>query len=153
MTDLPKEQFHYVYLASKSPRRRSILKKMGVRFELIVFSKATGVDLDENPLKDENINNIYKEFYKRLVIPLYIPLLTLVPFLLIFSSKESTNYNKLKIITFIIGFICIIFSETTIRFISEILFNNLFFSLIPILAVLILYLFFLTRFNTKKISQ
>ena len=56
MTDLSKEQFHYVYLASKSPRRRSILKKMGVRFELIVFSKATGVDLDENPLKNENIN-------------------------------------------------------------------------------------------------
>jgi septum formation protein len=56
MTDLIKEQFHYVYLASKSPRRRAILKKMGVRFELIVFSKATGVDLDEKPLHDEDIN-------------------------------------------------------------------------------------------------
>ena len=56
MTDSLKEQFHYVYLASKSPRRRAILKKMGVRFELIVFSKATGVELDENPLKNENIN-------------------------------------------------------------------------------------------------
>ncbi len=122
------------------------IKRIG---KLNVTSKQTGIENCSN----ENINNIYKEFYKRLVIPLYIPLLTLVPFLLIFSSKESTNYNKLKIITFIIGFICIIFSETTIRFISEILFNNLFFSLIPILAVLILYLFFLTKFNTKKISQ
>ena len=56
MTESIKEQFHYVYLASKSPRRRAILKKMGVRFELIVFSRATGVDLDEKPLKGENIN-------------------------------------------------------------------------------------------------
>ena len=38
------------------PKKEVILKKMGVRFELIVFSKATGVDLDENPLNDENIN-------------------------------------------------------------------------------------------------
>ena len=68
----------------------------------------------------ENINNIYKEFYKRLIIPLYIPLLTLVPFLIIFSSKESVSYNKLKILTFLIGLFSIILSETTIRFISEI---------------------------------
>jgi septum formation protein len=57
MTDFSKEQFHYVYLASKSPRRRAILKKMGVRFELIVFSRATGVDLDEQPRKNEDIND------------------------------------------------------------------------------------------------
>ena len=56
MTDFSKEQFHYVYLASKSPRRRAILKKMGVRFELIVFSRSTGVDLDEKPLASENIH-------------------------------------------------------------------------------------------------
>ena len=51
MTDILKEQFLYVYLASKSPRRRAILKKMGVRFELIVFSRATGVELNEEPTK------------------------------------------------------------------------------------------------------
>ena len=100
----------------------------------------------------KNINNIYKEFYKRLIVPLYIPLLTLIPFLLIFSSKESVSYNKLKILTFLIGLFSIIFSETTIRFISEIFFNNLFFCLMPILTVLILYLFFLKKFNTKILS-
>ena len=56
MTDTIKEQFHYVYLASKSPRRRSLLKKMGVRFELIVFSRASSVDLDEKPFKNEDID-------------------------------------------------------------------------------------------------
>ena len=113
----------------------------------------TSKQIDIENCSNENINNIYKEFYKRLIIPLYIPLLTLVPFLLIFSSKESTNYNKLKIVTFIIGLFCIIFSETTIRFISEILSSNLFFSFIPILTVLSLYLFFLTKFSTRKINQ
>ena len=61
MTDILKEQFLYVYLASKSPRRRAILKKMGVRFELIVFSRSTGVDLNEKPLKMKILMNILKE--------------------------------------------------------------------------------------------
>ena len=102
---------------------------------------------------EKNLNNIYKEFYKRLVIPLYIPLLTLIPFLLITSSKESTDYNKLKLVTFLFGLFFIIFSETTIRFVSEILLKNLYISSIPILTVLILYLFFLKKFNVAKITQ
>ena len=52
----------------------------------------------------------------------------------------------------LIGLFFIILSETTIRFISEIMFNNLFFCLMPILTVLILYLFFLKKFNTKVLS-
>ena len=48
----------------------------------------------------KNIGNIFKEFYKRLVIPLYIPLLTIISFLLILSSKVNSNYNKLRLFTF-----------------------------------------------------
>ena len=51
-----------------------------------------------------NISNIFKEIYKRLIIPLYIPVLMIVPFLLILSSKESSNYLKIKLVTFITGF-------------------------------------------------
>ena len=98
----------------------------------------------------KNIGNIFKEFYKRLVIPLYIPLLTLIPFLLILSSKVNSNYNKLRLFTFLIGLFFIIISETTIRFISEILFNNLTISLIPIVIFFILYLFFIQKLNFKK---
>ena len=65
----------------------------------------------------QNLHNIYKELYKRFLIPIYIPLLVLIPFLLIFSSKENSNYSKLKIITFLVGLIFIIFSETTIKLI------------------------------------
>ena len=98
----------------------------------------------------KNIGNIFKEFYKRLVIPLYIPLLTLIPFLLILSSKVNSNYNKLRLFTFLTGLFFIIISETTIRFISEILFNNLTISLIPIVIFFILYLFFIQKLNFKK---
>ncbi len=127
-------------------------KDLFICTEIIRKGKIQDANNNIENCSKENINNIYKEFYKRLVVPLYIPLLTLIPFLLIISSKESTAYNKLKLSTFLIGLFCIILSETTIRFISEILFKNLYISLIPIFTVSILYLFFLKKFNTNKIN-
>ena len=99
-----------------------------------------------------NISNIFKEIYKRLIIPLYIPVLMIVPFLLILSSKESSNYLKIKLVTFITGLSIIIFSETTIRVISELFIKNLFFSLIPIIIFLILYTVFISKFYFRKIT-
>ena len=98
----------------------------------------------------KNIKNILKEFYKRLIIPLYIPILMIAPLILITSSKENTNYSKLKIITFIIGLIIIIFSETTIKFISEILKSNIGIMIIPIILFIIFYLIFLVKFNFRN---
>ena len=39
--------------------------------------------------ESSNRVNLLKELYKRLVIPFYIPILVLIPYLLIFSSKEK----------------------------------------------------------------
>ena len=95
----------------------------------------------------ENINNILKEFYKRFIIPFYILVLCLIPFLLITSSKENLNYNKLRLITFLIGLCAIIFSETTIRFISKFTIQNVGISMFPIILFLLLYLFLFYKFN------
>jgi lipopolysaccharide export system permease protein len=99
---------------------------------------------------NQNIINILKEFYKRLIVPLYIPILMLVPLILITSSKENANYSKLRIITFIIGLMIIIFSETTIKFISEILKSNIGIIIIPIILFIIFYSVFLFKFNFKN---
>ena len=81
----------------------------------------------------ENLNNIMKEFYKRFIIPFYIPILCLIPFLLITSSKENLNYNQLRLITFLIGLFVVIFSETTIRMISKTTIQNFSIFMIPII--------------------
>ena len=97
----------------------------------------------------ENIQNIIKEFYKRFLIPFYIPLLTLVPLLLITTSKENLNYNKLRVATFSLGLIIIIFSETSISFISKISIYDIGIMVIPLILISILYLFFFRQFNTS----
>ncbi len=95
----------------------------------------------------KNLRNIFKEIYKRIIIPFYIPLLMLVPFILIITSKESENFSKLKYITFFIGMLFIIFSETTIRLISTNSLFNYFISGIPFLCMSLLYIIFLKKFN------
>ena len=46
----------------------------------------------------ENMNNIFKELYKRLIIPMYIPILMITPLFLITSSKENLNYSKIRLL-------------------------------------------------------
>ena len=116
--------------------------------QLLNSKKKVGEKKIENCSK-ENLRNIYKELYKRFLIPFYIPLLVLIPFLLILSSKESSNYSKLKIITFLIGLFFIIFSETTVKIISNMYFKNLLISLIPFFLLIFLYLLFFKKTHFK----
>ena len=94
---------------------------------------------------ERNLDNIYKEIYKRFIIPFYIPLLVLVPLLLTLSSKESSNYIKLKFITFLIGVSFIIFSETTIKLVSETQIKNYLISLMPFMLIFTLYALFIKK--------
>ncbi len=96
---------------------------------------------------EQNKSNILKEFYKRLIIPFYIPFLIIVPLLLLIVSKENLKFNKIKISTFFIGLSIIIFSETTIRFISENLLSNLKIIIVPFGLIIGLYLLFLYKFK------
>ena len=95
----------------------------------------------------ENISNIFKELYKRFVIPFYIPFLSLIPFILILTSKESLNFNKVRIFTFLIGLLAIIFSETTIRLVSNKIFQNISLVVIPLLFILLIYFFLFYKFK------
>jgi lipopolysaccharide export system permease protein len=98
-----------------------------------------------------NLHNIYKELYKRFLIPFYIPLLVLIPFLLTLSSKENSNYSKLKTITFLIGISFIILSETSIKLISATYLKNIIISSIPFLFLIFLYVIFVKKTNFKPI--
>jgi septum formation protein len=46
---------HLIYLASRSPRRRELLKQVGLAFEIVLLREDArrGADVDETPLPDE----------------------------------------------------------------------------------------------------
>ena len=99
----------------------------------------------------DNIDNILKELYKRIIIPLYIPVLILIALLLVFKSKENTNYFRFRLLIFLIGFSTIIISEMTIRFINEDFFKNIKFFIMPIILAIILYSNYFYRFKNIKL--
>jgi len=97
--------------------------------------------------RTENINNIMKEFHKRMIIPFYIPVLMLLTLLLIIESKENINYLKFRLVVFLIGILTIIISEMTLRFVNDNLINNLGLLFLPFTLITILYSFFKYKYN------
>lgn len=98
----------------------------------------------------ENLSNILGELYKRLIIPLYIPIFILISMLLVITSKENLNYTKVKISIFVIGFSIIIFSETTLRFVENTIYQNFKIIVIPFLIILFLYQFVFRKLSNNQ---
>ena len=87
----------------------------------------------------ENLDNVFKELYKRFLVPFYIPTLILTSLILIIFSKETINYTKFRIFVFLLGFLFIVFSETTQKLIQDSLGYNLKIFIIPIVIFCLLY--------------
>ena len=98
----------------------------------------------------ENLDNIYKEIYKRFIIPFYIPILILISTYLIIYSKESINYSRYRIVIFIFGLLTIIFSETTLKFVENTFSLNIKLIIIPLIILTTLYITLLIK--TQKIK-
>jgi lipopolysaccharide export system permease protein len=98
---------------------------------------------------NENLGNIYKELYKRFIIPLYIPILILVTLILIFKSKEYKFYSRIKIIIFLSNFFIIIFSETSLKFINSDYTKNYLLIVMPLIIILMLISNFIYQLKIK----
>ena len=97
-----------------------------------------------------NFRNIYKELFKRLIGPFYLPVLILISLLLILTSKENLKYNKNKYLIFFIGFGIIILSESSLGYITNNLIRNITITILPVLLTLITYFFFIFKLRLIK---
>jgi lipopolysaccharide export system permease protein len=98
----------------------------------------------------KNPRNIYKELFKRLISPFYLPVLILSSLLLILTSKENLKYNKNKFLIFFLGFGMIVLSESSLGYIADNLIKNISILILPIILTLIIYSIF---FYKLKISS
>jgi lipopolysaccharide export system permease protein len=92
-----------------------------------------------------NPKNVYKELFKRLISPIYLPVLILISLLLILTSKENLEYNKKKFLIFFLGFGVIILAESSLGYITKNLFKNFSILILPLVLTLIIYLFFIYK--------
>ena len=95
------------------------------------------------------VKNIKQEIFKRLYMPIYIPLIALMTCLLILRSKEDKTYRSLKFLIFFIIFFIIIISETSLRYSTVNNFGFLFFVFFPLLVFCSIYLNLIINFRNK----
>ena len=93
---------------------------------------------------------IIQESYKRIFLPIYIPLLSITVLFIVLKSSNNKNYKRYKLQIFIYGIIIIIMSQISINLISLNFIRNLSTLLFPIITIL--YLFFLFKLKMKKSS-
>ena len=96
--------------------------------------------------------NAIGELNDRIAMPLFIPFLILLSCFLIITNKDVINYNFLKIIIFILGFVIIISSEVLLDLSSKKIYASFILYIIPFLLVFInwfLLNYFLNKENTK----
>ena len=100
----------------------------------------------------ENPREVYKELFKRIILPFYLPLLILISSINLLNSKENVNYNKKKILIFLLGICVITVSESSLGLVQNLIFNNIVLILIPIILVLLIYatIFYFFRSNKYK---
>jgi len=103
----------------------------------------------------ENPRNVYKELFKRMISPFYLPVLILISLLLILTSKENVRYNKNKYTIFIIGFGIIVLSESSLGYITNSLTKNILIAALPIIFIFIIYFIFIykLKFFRRKIIK
>jgi lipopolysaccharide export system permease protein len=106
-------------------------------------------NLNSQNCSSRNLNNIYTELYKRVIIPLYIPLLIIISLLHIIKSKETINYYKYRIILFTIGLTIIILSESSLKMIEDNFLSNIKLIIFPFLSVIFIYLSLLYQLKLK----
>jgi len=100
-----------------------------------------------NNCNQKNLQEIFRELYKRLVIPFYTPVLILISLIIIIQNKESSNYIKYKLLTFFIGFILIVISESILRYSKDTILDNIKIIIIPFVLTFLLYFFYYFKFN------
>ena len=90
--------------------------------------------------KDSSIAAIKEEVFRRLFLPLYLPIIALFVSTLVLFSKDRFDYKRYKGKIFISVFFLIVLSEVSTRYIGKEFFMGIIFSLFPIFLFGLSYL-------------
>ena len=89
-----------------------------------------------------NIKISFQETFKRIILPFYLPVLTLIASLIIIKSKDDYKFSKYKIGLFIFGVTTIIISEVSMRYSSSNILENIYLVFLPVLLFFFIYIYF-----------
>jgi len=98
-------------------------------------------------------NDLLHEIHKRIFKPLFIPIIALLCSFILYSNHEKINLNKVKIITFSLGILLIIFIEVLVNLSVQNIFFKYFLYIIPILGPATIFLSLNVFLNNEAKSK
>ena len=114
------------------------------------YNKNFIIDQRKFVCQENSSKNVSEELLKRIYLPFYLPLISIIGCLIILKTKEEKSYGNFKLLIFTFGFFIIFFSEASIKFSSSQFENNYFFFLIPLSFYFIIYLFLQKKLQYKS---
>ena len=108
--------------------------------------------------KNNNLDNICNEGFKkeiiptlsrRIIIPVYIPLIAIMVGLMLIKSQKI-YFNKILIFSY--SFVILLFTELAVRYTGINYYVMITFAIIPFLMFFLLYLFLIFKFSKESIS-
>ena len=105
----------------------------------IKLQERSTIWLFDNYLKNTKETNILEEIHKRILKPLFIPIISILCCFLLYTNNEKINSTKLKIFIFSISTILIIFIEVLIGISIKNNFFQIFFYSLPIIGIFFVF--------------
>ena len=102
--------------------------------------------------QETSIDDVKQEVFKRIFKPFYIPLVALICCMVIFISKESTNFKRKRFSIFLISFLILTYSEILLKYSGKSIYGFSLFLLIPAIFFIIAYLYIGSISKNKKVN-
>ena len=99
------------------------------------------------------IDDITAELNRRLGMPLYIPIISIIICYLLYSRKESKYYFLQKYIVFITAFTILVFAEIMVRYSGNSALSSIIYYSLPPLLILLNYLNLIRIFKFENLDQ
>ena len=107
----------------------------------------------QNCTSDKSKKNVTEALSRRLGMPLYIPLISVVAsFLLIYKKEKKYNFVK-KYLIFGIGFLILILAEILLRYTGFSSLNFILYFLAPLILFIFFYYFLIKNMNSEKLIK
>ena len=100
------------------------------------------INCNQSSIKDVN-----QEINKRIIKPIFIPLIALLCSFILINSKIKKNYKRNILMIFLSSFLILVYSEITIKYSGDNILNFLIFFLFPMFIFISLYSIIIYKYN------
>ena len=101
----------------------------------------------------ERIDDVSAEINRRLGMPLYIPIVSIIICYLLSSAKENKFYIFRKYIVFIAAFIVLVFAEIMVRYSGQAILYSIIYYSLPLSLILLNYLYLIRIFKFENLDK